>query len=135
MCHRWVFILQLHQRLELEIERMKQIHQKELEDKEEELEDVRQSCQRRVGWRRVEGRCWVLPPSAVQRRSRSRGVLPPRGSFLPRGRRGGRALVPHHQPGVSPARSPAVQNRGLGEARVPAALLEGLSWAVRESRV
>ncbi|KGL96603.1 Unconventional myosin-XVIIIb, partial [Charadrius vociferus] len=39
---------QLHQRLELEIERMKQIHQKELEDKEEELEDVRQSCQRRV---------------------------------------------------------------------------------------
>ncbi|XP_009887470.1 PREDICTED: unconventional myosin-XVIIIb [Charadrius vociferus] len=40
--------LELHQRLELEIERMKQIHQKELEDKEEELEDVRQSCQRRV---------------------------------------------------------------------------------------
>lgn len=31
---------------------MKQIHQKELEDKDEELEDVRQSCQRRVG------RCW-----------------------------------------------------------------------------
>lgn len=47
----WVF--QLHQRLELEIERMKQIHQKELEDKDEELEDVRQSCQRRVGWCRV----------------------------------------------------------------------------------
>ncbi|NWR78701.1 MY18B protein, partial [Centropus unirufus] len=39
---------QLHQRLELEIERMKQIHQKELEDKDEELEDVRQSCQKRV---------------------------------------------------------------------------------------
>ncbi|NXT55979.1 MY18B protein, partial [Pluvianellus socialis] len=39
---------QLHQRLELEIERMKQIHQKELEDKEEELEDVQQSCQRRL---------------------------------------------------------------------------------------
>ncbi|XP_014800322.1 PREDICTED: unconventional myosin-XVIIIb isoform X2 [Calidris pugnax] len=39
---------QLHQRLELEIERMKQIHQKELEDKEEELEDVRQSCQKRL---------------------------------------------------------------------------------------
>ncbi|XP_066835414.1 unconventional myosin-XVIIIb isoform X5 [Anser cygnoides] len=39
---------QLHQRLELEIERMKQIHQKELEDKDEELEDVRQSCQRRL---------------------------------------------------------------------------------------
>ncbi|XP_061865638.1 unconventional myosin-XVIIIb [Colius striatus] len=39
---------QLHQRLELEMERMKQIHQKELEDKDEELEDVRQSCQRRL---------------------------------------------------------------------------------------
>ncbi|NWW91844.1 MY18B protein, partial [Rhynochetos jubatus] len=39
---------QVHQRLELEIERMKQIHQKELEDKDEELEDVRQSCQRRL---------------------------------------------------------------------------------------
>uniref|UniRef100_A0A8C2TCW5 Myosin XVIIIB n=1 Tax=Coturnix japonica TaxID=93934 RepID=A0A8C2TCW5_COTJA len=39
---------QLHQRLELEIERMKQIHQKELEDKDEELEDARQSCQRRL---------------------------------------------------------------------------------------
>ncbi|NXA37355.1 MY18B protein, partial [Eudromia elegans] len=41
-------LFQLHQRLELEIERMKQIHQKELEDKDEELEDVRQSCQRRL---------------------------------------------------------------------------------------
>uniref|UniRef100_A0A8C8S369 Myosin XVIIIB n=1 Tax=Pelusios castaneus TaxID=367368 RepID=A0A8C8S369_9SAUR len=39
---------ELHMRLEMEIERMKQIHQKELEDKEEELEDVRQSCQRRL---------------------------------------------------------------------------------------
>ncbi|NXI40756.1 MY18B protein, partial [Galbula dea] len=39
---------QLHQRLELEIERMKQMHQKELEDKDEELEDVRQSCQKRL---------------------------------------------------------------------------------------
>ncbi|XP_054248542.1 unconventional myosin-XVIIIb [Indicator indicator] len=39
---------QLHQRLELEIEQMKQRHQKELEDKEEELEDVRQSCQKRL---------------------------------------------------------------------------------------
>uniref|UniRef100_A0A8C3TBY7 Myosin XVIIIB n=1 Tax=Chelydra serpentina TaxID=8475 RepID=A0A8C3TBY7_CHESE len=39
---------QLHMRLELEIEQMKQMHQKELEDKEEELEDVRQSCQRRL---------------------------------------------------------------------------------------
>ncbi|NXO01489.1 MY18B protein, partial [Rhinopomastus cyanomelas] len=39
---------ELHQRLELEMERMKQIHQKELEDKDEELEDVRQSCQKRL---------------------------------------------------------------------------------------
>ncbi|NXK92676.1 MY18B protein, partial [Formicarius rufipectus] len=39
---------QLHERLELEIERMKQIHQKELEDKDEELEDVQQSCQKRL---------------------------------------------------------------------------------------
>ncbi|NXX49327.1 MY18B protein, partial [Tricholaema leucomelas] len=39
---------QLHLRLELEIERMKQMQQKELEDKEEELEDVRQSCQKRL---------------------------------------------------------------------------------------
>ncbi|PKU29066.1 unconventional myosin-xviiib [Limosa lapponica baueri] len=53
---------QLHQRLELEIERMKQIHQKELEDKDEELEDVRQSCQRRVGWHQVEGTVLGAPP-------------------------------------------------------------------------
>ncbi|NXY19865.1 MY18B protein, partial [Atrichornis clamosus] len=39
---------QVHERLELEIERMKQIHQKELEDKDEELEDVQQSCQKRL---------------------------------------------------------------------------------------
>ncbi|XP_019394216.1 PREDICTED: unconventional myosin-XVIIIb [Crocodylus porosus] len=39
---------QLHLRLEMEIERMKQMQQKELEDKDEELEDVRQSCQRRL---------------------------------------------------------------------------------------
>ena len=36
-------------RFEMEMERMKQIHQKELEDKEEELEDVHKSSQRRVG--------------------------------------------------------------------------------------
>lgn len=36
-------------RFEVEMERMKQIHQKELEDKEEELEDVHKSSQRRVG--------------------------------------------------------------------------------------
>ncbi|KAM6166373.1 unconventional myosin-XVIIIb [Erethizon dorsatum] len=39
---------QLHQRFELEIERMKQMHQKDREDQEEELEDVRQSCQKRL---------------------------------------------------------------------------------------
>lgn len=40
---------QVHMRFEMELERMKQIHQKELEDKEEELEDVHKSSQRRVG--------------------------------------------------------------------------------------
>ncbi|XP_041084913.1 unconventional myosin-XVIIIb-like isoform X2 [Polyodon spathula] len=35
-------------RFEMEMERMKQIHQKELEDKEEELEDVQKSSQRRL---------------------------------------------------------------------------------------
>lgn len=40
---------QVHMRFEMEMERMKQIHQKELEDKEEELEDVHKSSQRRVG--------------------------------------------------------------------------------------
>ncbi|XP_068190713.1 unconventional myosin-XVIIIb-like isoform X1 [Antennarius striatus] len=39
---------QIHMRLEVEMERMKQIHQKELEDKEEELEDVHKSSQRRL---------------------------------------------------------------------------------------
>ncbi|KAJ8400053.1 hypothetical protein AAFF_G00400920 [Aldrovandia affinis] len=39
---------QVHLRFEMEMERMKQIHQKELEDKEEELEDVQRSSQRRL---------------------------------------------------------------------------------------
>uniref|UniRef100_A0A8C1NGU6 Myosin XVIIIB n=1 Tax=Cyprinus carpio TaxID=7962 RepID=A0A8C1NGU6_CYPCA len=39
---------QTHLRFEMEMERMKQIHQKELEDKDEELEDVQKSSQRRV---------------------------------------------------------------------------------------
>ncbi|KAM4634781.1 unconventional myosin-XVIIIb [Polymixia lowei] len=39
---------QIHMRFEMEMERMKQIHQKELEDKEEELEDVHRSSQRRL---------------------------------------------------------------------------------------
>uniref|UniRef100_A0A8C5SXL0 Myosin XVIIIB n=1 Tax=Laticauda laticaudata TaxID=8630 RepID=A0A8C5SXL0_LATLA len=46
---------QLHLRLELEIEQMKQIHQKKLEDKEEELEDTRKSCQKRL--RQLEMQC------------------------------------------------------------------------------
>ncbi|XP_051539744.1 unconventional myosin-XVIIIb-like isoform X2 [Myxocyprinus asiaticus] len=39
---------QMHLRFEMEMERMKQIHQKELEDKDEELEDVHKSSQRRL---------------------------------------------------------------------------------------
>ncbi|XP_068102632.1 unconventional myosin-XVIIIb-like [Hyperolius riggenbachi] len=39
---------QMRVRFEMEIERMKQMQLKELEDKEEELEDIRQSCQRRL---------------------------------------------------------------------------------------
>ncbi|KAG8145951.1 hypothetical protein E2320_012388 [Naja naja] len=46
---------QLHLRLDLEIERTKQIHQKRLEDKEEELEDTRKSCQKRL--RQLEMQC------------------------------------------------------------------------------
>uniref|UniRef100_A0A674EA88 Myosin XVIIIB n=1 Tax=Salmo trutta TaxID=8032 RepID=A0A674EA88_SALTR len=38
----------VHLRFEMEMERMKQIHLKELEDKEEELEDVHKSSQRRL---------------------------------------------------------------------------------------
>ncbi|XP_077442138.1 unconventional myosin-XVIIIb [Vanacampus margaritifer] len=39
---------QVHVRVELEMARVKQMHQKELEDKEEELEDVHRSSQRRL---------------------------------------------------------------------------------------
>ncbi|XP_069369358.1 unconventional myosin-XVIIIb isoform X2 [Paralichthys olivaceus] len=39
---------QIHLRFEMEMERMKLMHQKELEDKEEELEDVHKSSQRRL---------------------------------------------------------------------------------------
>ncbi|XP_028456905.1 unconventional myosin-XVIIIb isoform X1 [Perca flavescens] len=39
---------QIHMRFEMEMERMKLMHQKELEDKEEELEDVHKSSQRRL---------------------------------------------------------------------------------------
>uniref|UniRef100_A0AAY4B364 Myosin motor domain-containing protein n=1 Tax=Denticeps clupeoides TaxID=299321 RepID=A0AAY4B364_9TELE len=46
----WAFCscLQMHLRCEMEMERMKQIHQKELEDKDEELEDMQKSSQRRL---------------------------------------------------------------------------------------
>ncbi|XP_070618119.1 LOW QUALITY PROTEIN: unconventional myosin-XVIIIb [Erythrolamprus reginae] len=46
---------QLHLRLELEIERTRHLHQKELEDKEEELEDTRTACQKRL--RQLEWQC------------------------------------------------------------------------------
>ncbi|XP_077479786.1 unconventional myosin-XVIIIb [Stigmatopora argus] len=39
---------QVHVRVELEMARVKQMHQKELEDKDEELEDVHRSSQRRL---------------------------------------------------------------------------------------
>lgn len=48
-CFSFLFHWQIHMRFEMEMERMKQIHHKELEDKEEELEDVHKSSQRRVG--------------------------------------------------------------------------------------
>ena len=51
-----------------------------------------------------------LPGSAVQRRSRSQG------SFFPGERWGGRALLSHHHPSMSPGHSPGVQNQGLGQA-------------------
>uniref|UniRef100_A0AAR2KW74 Myosin motor domain-containing protein n=1 Tax=Pygocentrus nattereri TaxID=42514 RepID=A0AAR2KW74_PYGNA len=47
-CPSLSFPPKMHLRFEMEMERMKQIHQKELEDKEEELEDVQKSSQRRL---------------------------------------------------------------------------------------
>lgn len=90
-----MFILQLHQRLELEIERMKQMHQKELEDKDEELEDVRQSCQKRVG-QRWGGQCSPgLPLSMVHSWGPSSLVsgVGVRAAFPPAWHE------PHHSPG------------------------------------
>lgn len=52
VCAHRPLLQQVHMRFEMELERMKQIHQKELEDKEEELEDVHKSSQRRVRRRR-----------------------------------------------------------------------------------
>lgn len=50
---------------------MKQMHQKDREDQEEELEDVRQSCQKRVCDQQVELCPWalagpVLMPSSLE---------------------------------------------------------------------
>lgn len=60
---------QLRQRFELEIERMEQMHQKDREDTEEEMEDIRQSCQKRVCEPRAQlcpgvpaGSAWVPHP-------------------------------------------------------------------------
>lgn len=97
--HLWVF--QLHERLELEVERMKQIHQKELEDKDEELEDTQKSCQKRVG------PCWVglmlgAPQSSPCPRSPSRG---------PCSQGSAGVLLCHHPPSVSPSHSLGVQIR------------------------
>lgn len=92
---------------------MKQIHQKELEDKDEELEDVRQSCQRRVGRRQVGGQCWVLPRAPPVHSAEEEpfpGVLPPWGAA-------GRASPAFPPPARhEPRRSPWVRNQGLGQA-------------------
>ncbi|KAL0625088.1 Unconventional myosin-XVIIIb [Plecturocebus cupreus] len=72
---------QLRQRFELEIERMKQLHQKDREDQEEELEDVRQSCQKRTefcsccpGWSAlVQSQLTATSTSLVQHFGRPRG--------------------------------------------------------------
>lgn len=65
---------QFRQRFELEIERMKQMHQKDHEDKEEELEDVRQSCQRRVREPRTQLRPGVPARPVCTPRPYSTGV-------------------------------------------------------------
>lgn len=44
---------------------MKQMHQKDREDQEEELEDIRQSCQKRVCERRGQPRPWALMGPAL----------------------------------------------------------------------
>ena len=93
---------------------MKQIHQKELEDKDEELEDVRQSCQRRVGWCRVGGMMLGAPQGSLG--PQCRGGAVPKGPSSPGERWGGRALLSHHHPSMSPGHSPGVQNQGLGQA-------------------
>lgn len=40
--------LQAKLRLEMEMERMRQIHSKEVESRDEEVEEARQSCQKKV---------------------------------------------------------------------------------------
>lgn len=82
---------------------MKQIHQKELEDKDEELEDTQKSCQKRVGPRWV-GLVLGAPQSSpcAQERSFSRGLCS-QGSVG--------VLLSHHHPGMSTSHSLRVQIR------------------------
>lgn len=50
--------LQAKLRLEMEMERMRQTHSKEMESRDEEVEEARQSCQKKV-------RQWELPVQSV----------------------------------------------------------------------
>lgn len=43
-------------RLEMEMERLKQMHSKELESKDEEVEEIRQSCSKKV---RQKSLCYI----------------------------------------------------------------------------
>lgn len=45
-------VVQAKLRLEMEMERLRQSHSKEMESKEDEMEDIRQSCSKRVSVRR-----------------------------------------------------------------------------------
>lgn len=50
--------LQAKLRLEMEMERMRQTHSKEMESRDEEVEEARQSCQKKV-------RQWTLNLSSI----------------------------------------------------------------------
>lgn len=50
--------LQAKLRLEMEMERMRQTHSKEMESRDEEVEEARQSCQKKV-------RQWTLTWSSI----------------------------------------------------------------------
>lgn len=43
-----VFFCQAKLRLEMEMERLRQTHSKEIESKDDEVEDIRQSCSKKV---------------------------------------------------------------------------------------